>query len=115
MPDLRYAPYYRVSHKDKERGISIELQQDHCDPYVGRKRGIILPAYVDEGKSAFTEVLAKRPAFVRLLNDAKARKFDVVVVYMYDRFGRKMRVALQAIHELEQSGVKVESATESND
>jgi site-specific DNA recombinase len=112
---MRYAPYYRVSHQDEERGISIDLQRDHCEAHVARHQGILVPAYIDEGKSAFSEDLSKRPAFVRLLADSKARRFDAVVVYMYDRFGRRMRVALTAMHELEQRGVKVESATESND
>lgn len=110
-----YAPYYRVSHKDEVRGISIDVQSDHVEPYVRQRAGLLLPAYVDDGKSAFSEDLTKRPAFQRLLTDAKKRQFDVVVVYLFDRFGRRMRVALQAIYELQQLGVQVESATEPND
>lgn len=114
MP-TRYAPYYRVSHKDVERGISIDVQQSHVAPYVAARRGTLTDAYIDDGKSAFSEDLTRRPAFQRLLADARQRRFDVVVVYLFDRFGRRMRVALQAIHELQLCGVRVESATEPND
>jgi site-specific DNA recombinase len=47
-----------------------------------------------------------------MLKDAKAGLFDVVLVYKYDRFSRRTRIALQARYELEQAGVQVESVSE---
>ena len=109
---MRVAPYYRVSRKDKERGVSIEIQQDVCEPYGHSRKYIFIDPYVDDGKSAYTENLAKRPAFQRLLADAKRNLFDAVLVYKFDRFSRKMTVALNAIDELLAAGVDVVSATE---
>jgi site-specific DNA recombinase len=112
---IRVAPYYRVSRKDKEHGISIEIQQNVCVPYGQNRKYTFIDPYVDDGKSAYTENLAKRPAFQRLLADAKRNLFDAVLVYKFDRFSRKMKVALNAIDELLAAGVNVMSATEATE
>ena len=52
---LRYAPYYRVSHKDDERGISIDVQSDQVETFVTARNGLLLGAYVDDGKSALAK------------------------------------------------------------
>jgi len=115
MLPIRCAPYYRVSHKDELRGISIDVQRETVERMAASLGWVLVEPYIDDGKSAFTENVAKRPAFQRLLADAKQRRFEIVLVYKYDRFARKMRLYLQCIHDLEQCGVEVRSATESND
>ncbi len=112
---MRCAVYYRVSRKDTERGISIDVQRDACEPYIQSQGWTIAESYTDDGRSAFTDNLAKRPAFQRLLSDAKARRFDVVVVYLYDRFARKMRLMLQCIEELERYNIRVVSISQPGD
>lgn len=112
MPPIRCAPYYRVSHKDLRRGISIDIQREMVERMAASHGWMLVDPYIDDGKSAFTDNVAKRPAFQRLLADAKKRLFEVVLVYKYDRFARIMRLYFQCIHELEQCGVQVKSATE---
>ena len=46
-----------------------------------------------------------RPALNRLMADARQRKFDVVVVWKIDRFGRSLRHLVNALAELEAVGV----------
>jgi site-specific DNA recombinase len=67
--------------------------------------------YKDDGVTGTIE-LEQRPAGARLLDDAKAGCFEVLLVYRLDRLGRSARVILNAVHELEQYGVKVRSMTE---
>jgi hypothetical protein len=35
MPPIRCAPYYRVSHKDELRGISIDVQRETVELIAG--------------------------------------------------------------------------------
>ena len=111
------APYYRVSKKDKERGISIEVQQEMVERWVRYQapNAVILPAYIDDGKSAYSESIAKRPAFQQLIADAHARKFTMVVAYKYDRIARRQNVFHQFFADMEALKIAVRSATESNE
>ncbi len=112
---MRCAVYYRVSHKDNERGISIEVQRESCEAFAASQGWVIVGSYIDDGKSAYTDRLDKRPAFQQLMADAKAKHLDVVLVYKYDRFARKRKVFFPVIDDLEGRGIKVRSATESGD
>lgn len=53
-----------------------------------------------------------RPEGKRLLDDAKAGKVKLVLIYKLDRLGRTARIILNAVHDLEQYGVQVRSMTE---
>ena len=68
---MRVAPYYRVSRKDQERGISIDIQRDYCQRIASSHGWMLTEPYIDDGKSAFTEDLVKRPAFQRLMATLK--------------------------------------------
>ena len=46
-----------------------------------------------------------RPGLNRLLADARRRKFDVVVVYRYDRFARSLRQLVNALAEFDALGI----------
>ncbi|MCC2626677.1 MAG: recombinase family protein [Thermomicrobiales bacterium] len=54
----------------------------------------------DEGKSARSDDLAKRPDFQQMLADAEAGLFNVVVVHKLDRFARNRRVAFETFERL---------------
>lgn len=111
------APYYRVSKKDEERGISVEVQQEAAELWVARNAAdaVLLPPYTDDGKSAYTESIAKRPRFQQLIADARAKKFTHIIAYKYDRLARRRNVFFQFLAEMEQLNITVISATESDD
>jgi site-specific DNA recombinase len=48
----------------------------------------------------------------KLLKDAKSGKFELLLIYKLDRFGRSARIILNAVHELESYDVKIKSMTE---
>jgi DNA invertase Pin-like site-specific DNA recombinase len=50
---------------------------------------------------------AKRPAQTRLLADARLRKFDVLLIWKMDRFGRSLSELAANIQLLDQSGVRL--------
>ena len=47
-----------------------------------------------------------------MLHDAQEKKFDTLLFYRLDRFGRSARTILNGVHTLEQYGIKIKSMTE---
>ena len=60
----------------------------------------ISQTYVDEGISAHSDSISKRPAFRKLLEDAKGGALAVVVVHSLDRWSRNLRVTLETFKPL---------------
>jgi DNA invertase Pin-like site-specific DNA recombinase len=58
---------------------------------------------------------SSRPALDRLMADARARKFDCLLVWKLDRFGRSLVDCLNNIRELEENGVRFIAVTQNLD
>jgi site-specific DNA recombinase len=115
MTAPRAALYVRVSSEEQVEGYSLEAQ-DRAGRLCCEAHGWqVVRVYREEGKSARTDDLAKRPQFCALLADAEAGLIDVVVVHKLDRFARNRRVAFEAFERLGRSGVGFVSITENMD
>ncbi|GAB4210075.1 MAG: recombinase family protein [Roseiflexaceae bacterium] len=108
----RYRQYIRVSGRHQLKGASLNDQDRANRERVAALGGSIEHTYTEPGRSAFTENLSRRVAFQAMLQDARARRFDVLVVYDLSRFSRYMRVSLDTAAELERVGIEVISSTE---
>jgi len=106
----RAALYMRVSTKG--HGQTTETQALALCEYAGHRGFEIIGEYRDEGISGSKD---SRPALDRLMKDARARKFDVVVVARFDRFARSVSHLLRALEELNHVGVDFVSLSESVD
>ncbi len=112
------ALYTRVSTEDQAReGYSLETQREFLEKYAHQQGwNIYSPEpnhiYEDDGVSGAT---MRRPALQRLLRDAKAKKFDTVLVYKLDRLNRNLKDLLNLVDMLESWGVGFRSATENFD
>jgi len=95
----RVGLYARVS---TIAGQSPEMQLLELREYAARRGFQIVEEYVDHGSSGSKE---SRPAINRLMNDARRRKFDAVLVWKIDRFGRSLKHLVNALAELEAVGV----------
>jgi DNA invertase Pin-like site-specific DNA recombinase len=95
----RVALYARVS---TNHGQDPELQLRELREYASRRSWVIIEEYVDRGVSGSKQ---SRPALNRLMTDAHRRKFDAVLVWKLDRFGRSLRHLVNALAELEARGV----------
>src|SRR5258705_3120242 len=100
----RIAVYARVSTVGK--GQSTEMQLRDLREYCQSRDWTNVVEYVDEGISGTRE---SRPALDRLMADARRRKFDVLLVWKLDRFGRTMKQLVGDMSELVECGVKVVS------
>lgn len=86
---MRAAIYARVSSAAQRERDTIASQLRTLPEYVARKGWTLVETYVDDGATARTGHLARRPALARLLADAAAKRYDVVVVVVdVDRLTR---------------------------
>ncbi len=111
----RAALYVRVSSDEQVEGYSLPAQERAIEAYCVLHGYDIAVHYRDEGKSARTDDLAKRPAFRQMLEDAGAGLFDIVVVHKLDRFARNLRVTLETLDRLEKANVGFVSVNENMD
>ncbi len=116
---IKAALYTRVSTEDQAReGYSLGVQKDYLLDFAKREGFEICFAdgkgavYMDDGYSGYS---LDRPAMNQLLEDARAKKFDLILVYKLDRFSRRLRDILNILDELDGLGVQFKSATEPYD
>lgn len=105
---MRAAIYARVSTDDKGQDVENQLIQlrDYC-----KAKGY-------EVYKEYTEYITgtgkkRRPAFEEMMEDARKRRFDVLLVWSYDRFSRAGLKDIHYISDLNEWGVKFVSYQES--
>src|SRR5882762_4165853 len=95
----RVALYARVSTLNNQ---DPEMQLAELREYAGRRGWQIVEEFTDQGVSGCKE---SRPALNRLMADACRRRFDAVLVWKIDRFGRSLKHLVNALAELAALGV----------
>lgn len=98
--EIRAALYARCSTLDK--GQDPELQLVPLREYCQRRGFAIAGEYVDNGVSGIKD---HRPQLDRLLEAARKRQVDLIVVWKLDRFGRSLKQLVTALDELSSLGV----------
>jgi DNA invertase Pin-like site-specific DNA recombinase len=88
MAGVRAALALRVSSGRQRDACTIETQRDAGRRLIASHGWTLAGEYVDDGVSAKAGNLARRPGLRRLLDDATAGRFEVVVVYAADRLTR---------------------------
>ena len=99
------ALYARVSTEEQVGGYSLDAQRRAFKALVEGRGWTIHHEYLEEGKSAHTDDIRKRPVFKQAIDDALQEKFDVLVVHKIDRFSRKLRITLEYFEKLGKAGV----------
>ncbi|MDQ3549856.1 MAG: recombinase family protein, partial [Chloroflexota bacterium] len=112
---MRAALYFRVSSEEQVEGYSLDAQARAARAWCEAHDWQVAAEYRDEGKSARTEDITKRPAFVQMIDDAESRQFDVIVVHKLDRFARNLRVTLETLDRLSSCDVTFVSISENMD
>ena len=87
---VRIACYIRVSTQEQKlHGLSLDAQRDKLLRYAEEHNFNIIEWYEDEGISG-RKLIRRRPALQRMLNDAKAGKFDRIIFIKLDRYFRSV-------------------------
>lgn len=114
--------YARVSTDSDEQKNSIVSQVDYFNTYLDEnnyqlaKTGVFYKTngtftvtdgyYVDEGFSG-AKSNKYRKAFQEMMNDARARKFNIILTKSISRFGRNVKELLAAVAELRSYDIAV--------
>jgi site-specific DNA recombinase len=111
----RCAIYTRKSTEDglDQDFNSLDAQHQACSAYVESQTGtgwrLVSRRYDDGGFSGGT---MDRPALQRLLDDIKAAKIDIVVVYKIDRLTRSLMDFAKIVDVFDDRGVSFVSVTQ---
>ncbi|MCL1878886.1 MAG: recombinase family protein [Defluviitaleaceae bacterium] len=109
----RVACLYRVSTKNQLINDDIPMQIKACANFIKKQRTWKLEKeYIEKGVSGFHKSAAERDALVQLKKDAAAGRFDVLLVFMFDRLGRREDETPFIVHWLVNQGVEVWSVNE---
>jgi len=106
---MRVATYTRISTDEENQPYSLGAQDDRLGAYIrsqdGWEPGL---RYTDQ----MTGSTLERPDLQRALADARAGRFELLLVYRVDRLARSVRGLAQILDELDQARVLFRSATE---
>jgi DNA invertase Pin-like site-specific DNA recombinase len=101
---MRAALYARYS-TDRQSESSIDDQVRVCEEYAARHGMTVVARHADEGISG--AAIGNRPAFGRLMDDAAARAFDVILVVDLSRLSRSAGDLNKTIDRMVFAGVRV--------
>ncbi len=87
---MNVALYARVSTDGQDPEVQLVALRSH----VANRGWTIVDEYVDKGYSGAKE---RRPALDRLLDNAWAGKFQLVLVWRFDRFARSVKHLITAL------------------
>lgn len=98
--------YARVSTEHEAQLSALENQLDWYKPILGAKpEWKLVGQYIDEGITGTSA--HKRPQFMKMIRDAKSKKFDLILTREVSRFARNTVDTLQYTRELKAMGVEV--------
>lgn len=107
----RVAIYTRVSTTEQaEEGYSIDEQLRVLREYCNREGYVIYKEYADRGLSG--KNVKGRPALQQLLEDAKHKEFDLVLVWKMNRLSRKLTDLTRIEEFLKKSNIAFRSFME---
>jgi DNA invertase Pin-like site-specific DNA recombinase len=106
----RVAIYARVSTTN--HGQDVSLQTRELEQFAQARGWRLVDSYLDLGISGSKD---KRPELDRLMADAHRRKFDVVIVWKFDRFARSVSHLLRALETFNALGIAFVSLSEQMD
>jgi putative DNA-invertase from lambdoid prophage Rac len=106
MKTLVAGLYVRVSTSDQKHDLQLAELRAYADRMGWR---------VIEYAEKISGVAKKRPVLERLMDDARLRKLDVVLVWKLDRFGRSLSQLIENIMLLEGYGARFIAVTQNLD
>lgn len=103
---LRVTDYARVSTDHLEQKKSLQNQVEHFEQYIKQNPNwTYVKGYVDDGITGTSDV--KRDNFMKMIEDARSCKFDLIVTKEISRFSRNTLDSIKYTRELLSYGVAV--------
>ncbi len=103
---LRVTDYARVSTDHIEQKRSLQNQVEHFEQYIKENPNwTYIKGYIDKGITGTSDI--KRDNFMKMIEDARTNKFDLIVTKEISRFSRNTLDSIKYTRELLSYGVAV--------
>lgn len=109
---LRVYTLYRVSTIGQVEKNDIPMQRQSCREFAALKGWTILEEFSEMGVSGYKKSAKERDAIQQLQQAAMQKRFDILLVYMFDRLGRKDDETPFVVEWFVQQGIEVWSVME---
>ena len=104
---------YRVSTIGQVEKDDIPMQRQYCREFIASHPDWVLQnEFYEKGVSGFKKSAKERDAMQELQQEAVAGSFDILLVYMFDRLGRRDDETPFVVEWFVRNGVEVWSAVE---
>ena len=103
---------YRVSTKGQVEKDDIPMQRQRCHEFAESMGWEITREFYEKGVSGYKVSAVNRDAIQEIKKDAAVGKFDVLLVFMFDRLGRKDDETPFIVEWFVKNGIEVWSAVE---
>jgi Site-specific recombinases, DNA invertase Pin homologs len=110
---LRIGCLYRVSTKMQVEKDDIPMQKTACHEFIARQPNwVLVEEYSEKGVSGYKLSASKRDVLQQVRADAEKKKFDVLLVFMFDRLGRREDETPFIVEWFHKKGIQVWSVKE---
>ncbi len=106
---MRVATYTRISTDEEHQPFSLEAQAQRLGSYIQSQDSWQLVHRFTDQMSGST---LDRPGLQQAFAYARAKRYDMLLVYRVDRLCRSVRGLAQILEDLDHAGVSFRSATE---
>lgn len=103
---------YRVSTKGQVDHDDIPMQKIECRKFAEQQGWTIIKELQEKGVSGFKVSAEKRDAIQELREDAAEGRFDVLLVFMFDRLGRRDDETPFVVEWFAKQGIRIFSVKE---
>ena len=103
---------YRVSTKGQVEKDDIPMQKQRCHEFAERMGWDITREFSEKGVSGFKVSAKDRDAIQEIQKDAAMNKFDILLVFMFDRLGRREDETPFVVEWFIKNGIEVWSTVE---
>jgi putative DNA-invertase from lambdoid prophage Rac len=105
---MKAAIYARVSTSDQTCAVQMRELREYCQ----RRGWTVAGEYVDTGWSG---AKASRPELDRIMRDASEHRFEAILVWKLDRFGRSVLNLSEQLAQLNSWGIRFLATSQSLD
>lgn len=103
---------YRVSTVQQLHENDIPMQRQACREFAAARGWKIIKEFYEKGISGFKTPTADRRVLQQIKKDAKQHEFDILLVFMFDRLGRRDSETPFFVEDLSMLGIEIWSARE---
>jgi Site-specific recombinases, DNA invertase Pin homologs len=103
---------YRVSTNQQLHEDDIPMQRQACRTFADERGWTIVKEFYEKGISGFKTPTQNRKVLQQIKKDAELGKFDILLVFMFDRLGRRDSETPFFVEDLAMHGIKIWSVKE---